>query len=165
MYNLLYVYLCVNTEKSLNALSVNDQIYEVEIQSNQTLEMELNFSPNEVASYDFDLPIFINRTLLNSQSDQAIDQYNLSQFNSALSPYYEKMTESEQMMREKTPMTRKSNGSRVTTAQHQFLKRRVTAVGLRHALHLSNSTINFRIPIRYFENLKEGGFYEAKVCL
>jgi hypothetical protein len=156
-------YISMHVEKSLNALSVNDQIYEVEIQSNQTLEMELNFSPNEVASYDFDLPIFINRTLLNSQSDQAIDQYNFSQLNSALSPYYEKMTESEQMMREKTPMTRKSNGSRVTTAQHQFLKRRVTAVGLRHALHLSNSTINFKIPIRYFENLKEGGFYEAKV--
>lgn len=62
---------------------------------------------------------------------------------------------------EKTPPTR----STVTrnTLPSFYPKRRVTAIGLRNALKLSESKVSFKIPIMYYEKLKEGGFYEAKV--
>lgn len=60
----------------------------------------------------------------------------------------------------KTPPTRS------TTSRHSLAaftpKRRITAIGLRNAIKLTETKINFKIPIMYFEKLKEGGFYEAK---
>jgi hypothetical protein len=42
-------------------------------------------------------------------------------------------------------------------------KKRVLAVGLRKALVLSTSNVEFKVPIRYYEKLKDGGFCEVKV--
>ncbi len=60
----------------------------------------------------------------------------------------------------KTPATRSSltRNSIVNYAP----KRRITAIALRNAIKLSEMKINFKIPIMYYEKLKEGGFYEAK---
>lgn len=146
-------------------MTINDRCYEIEILANETIDMELNFAPTEVASYDFDLPVLINRSSMAADNiDAAVNRYMLSQLNSStVTPYESEMGMSAAGAgREKTPLTRKT--SRTSTALLQKnLRRKVTAVGLRHALQLSSTLINFRIPIKYFENLKEGGFYEAKV--
>ena len=42
-------------------------------------------------------------------------------------------------------------------------RRKVTAVGIRPALEITNPKIGFRVPILYLERLKDGGFFEAKV--
>lgn len=126
--------------------------------------MELNFAPTEVASYDFELPITINRTTTFSDQIETMNRYNFSQINSSSVTPYQSDTLGLSALRDKTPINRKS--SRASTALIQkSLRRKVTAVALRHALQLSTSIINFRIPIKYFENLKDGGFYEAKVLL
>ena len=138
-------------------MSINDRIYEFEIQANQSTDLEFIFSPSEVASYDFDLPMLINP--ISSETQYAFNQYDVSLPNS-VTPFQSELMASN---RDKTPLTRKS--SRASNAAQHILNKKVTAVGLRHALKLSNTEINFKIPIKYFENLKEGGFYEAKVSL
>lgn len=157
-------------------MNINDRIYEFEIQPNETLEMEFKFAPTEVASYDFDLPIFINRT--NNSTLDAIntnnDPFTRSQINSAtMTPFQSDagggvmssagLTHQDNKTPHKTTTHKTSRASTAAFLQ-KTLKRKVTAVGLRHALHLSSSLIHFKIPIKYFENLKDGGFYEAKVC-
>lgn len=148
-------------------MTINDRCYEIEILANETIDMELNFAPTEVASYDFDLPVLINRSSAAAAEnmDAAVNRYMLSQLNSStVTPYESEMGMSTAAGREKTPLTRKTSRTSITLLQKN-LRRKVTAVGLRHALQLSSTLINFRIPIKYFENLKEGGFYEAKVGL
>lgn len=152
-------------------MSVNDRVYEIEIQANETIDMELKFSPTEVASYDFELPVFINRTMSAlSNLDDIQNRFTQSQLNS-VTPYQSEMgggggaassAAPTALSRDKTPFTQKTSRSSTAFVQ-KTLKRKVTAVGLRHALHLSSSLISFKIPIKYFENLKDGGFYEAKV--
>jgi hypothetical protein len=101
--------------------------------------------------------MFINR--VPSENQHAFNQYDVSMPNSSITPFQSELVAS---IRDKTPLTRKSSRASNLAPQH-ILNKKVTAVGLRHALQLSSSEINFKIPIKYFENLKEGGFYEAKV--
>ena len=96
------------------------------------------------------MPIYINRpTSINMYSSfDQMTPYPASDFMASVN--------------DKTTLTR-STLSRNTIPS--FLpRRRITAIGLRNALKLSEAKINFKIPIMYYEKLKEGGFYEAKVC-
>jgi hypothetical protein len=56
--------------------------------------------------------------------------------------------------------TRKSSRSSII---NMAPKKRVFAVGLRKALVLSTSNVEFKVPIKYYEKLKDGGFCEVKV--
>jgi len=59
------------------------------------------------------------------------------------------------------PGTRSGQSSRHSSNSYTP-RRRITAIGLRSALKLTETKIHFKIPIMYYEKLKEGGFYEAK---
>jgi hypothetical protein len=131
---------------------VNDRLFEIEIPANSCVQLELNFAPTEVASYDFDLSILINKSTESRFSD--------SQLATSMTPCQSELNTS--LNRDKTPVTRKSSRSSAV-ANDTTLKKKVSAVGLRHALLLSSPKIDFKIPIKYFETLKDGGFYEAKV--
>lgn len=124
-----------------------DKNYEILIQPNQIVDLDLLFSPTEVATYEFDIPMFVNKRLDNKYDDETRSP----------SPY---QSDYDASLVEKTPVTRKSS-------RHSLVnlvpKRKITAIGLRPAIHLSEPKIVFKIPITYFENLKEGGFYEARV--
>ena len=110
----------------------------------------------KVASYEFELPISVNKPA----------SYNL--YNS------QDMTNSESPMRSEFFKSTRGNPSAPVaqsgrkTSRHSLMfdlvpKRPVTAIGLKHALKFSRNSLSFRIPIKYLEKLKEGGFYEAKV--
>jgi hypothetical protein len=82
--------------------------------------------------------------------------------------YYEKMNSKSEHLSEFLSSVKNSNSNpSQKTSRSTILdiipKRKVNAIGLRHALKLSNTKINFKIPITYLEKLREGGFYEAKV--
>jgi hypothetical protein len=108
----------------------------------------------KVASYDFELPIIINRP-------ESIDLQDYE--------YFEKMNSKSEHLSEflssvkNTTTNPSQKSSRYTAIEASLPKKKVVAIGLRHAIKLSNSKINFKIPITYLEKLKEGGFYEAKV--
>ncbi len=55
--------------------------------------------------------------------------------------------------------SRKSSRS---SALNFLPKRIVNAIGLRHAIDITETKIDFKIPIKFLEMLKEGGFFEAK---
>jgi hypothetical protein len=140
-------------DKSIQ-FQIENRIYELTIQPNQTLELELVFSPSGVASYEFDLPIVINKP----ENDMKFNQENYDQLISN-TPYLSEFQAS--TMREKFS-SNNSKSSRHTTLVDLTKKKRVLAVGLRKALELSTTGVSFKVPIRYYEKLKEGGFYEAK---
>ena len=62
----------ISTVKSSEKFALNKQdnltsdVYTLDIQSKSTLKTKLTFKPREVASYDFNLPIFINSELAHS---------------------------------------------------------------------------------------------------
>ncbi len=122
---------------------IAEHVYQILIQPSQSLDLELVFSPTEVSSYDFNLPLFVNK------SDTELDNPEVNDF------YIQSPEFSEYNRR--TP--KQSRQSYVDYSP----KRSVIATGLRHAIELSASKINFDIPIMYLEKLKDGGFYEAKV--
>lgn len=137
-------------EKSTQLIDA-DRAYELELQQSQSVELELVFSPTEVASYEFDLAISINRT-----NDR---KYSETELATSVTPFQSSEINAS-INRDKTPVTRKSSRYSVFNST---VKKKVTAIGLRHALLLSSPKIDFKIPIKYLEKLKEGGFYEAKV--
>ena len=121
--------------------------------------MELIFTPTEVASYEFELPLLVNRQINNSSS---IGFYNDAAGGTggvgggggeSQSP-----APSEFMGPALTQASRRSSRYIPSFAP----KRKITAIALRHALDISDLRLDFRIPITYLETLKEGGFYEAK---
>ena len=116
------------------------------IQAEQKAEMELIFSPTEVASYDFELPMFVNKP---NENLFVFEQNNNG------SPVPSEFMSS---TRGKSPVAKSSRTSLVNFVP----KRRINAIGLRPALQLSDLKLYFKIPIMYLEKLKEGGFYEAK---
>ncbi|CAF0834043.1 unnamed protein product [Brachionus calyciflorus] len=127
-------------EKSTQLTEV-DRNYELFINGEENLALELVFAPTEVASYEFDLPMSVNRP------DESLDDFGSS------SPYQSDIT------REKSPVTRKSS----RYSLYNFIpKRKIIAIGLRPAIEITNPKIHFNIPIAYFERLKDGGFFEAK---
>lgn len=163
-----------NSDKS-TALQITDRTYELETLGDQTVDMELHFAPSEVASYDFDLPMFINSLVVPpcDEAETDNDIMMLDEISTVSSPL-RRTRSSQQSVAAYTPAPSSSVGRKTAaaatasrrstaTVRQLTVKRRVTAVGLRHALHLSTTLIHFKIPIKYFENLKEGGFYEAKV--
>lgn len=133
----------IKTQNKNIELIENQRIYELVLNSDEIIPLELIFAPTEVASYEFELPISVNRP------DENQDEYASS------SPYTDYTS-----VRGKTPMTRKS--SRFSLFNN-IPKRKIIAIGLRPAIEISNPNINFKIPIAYFERLKDGGFFEAKV--
>lgn len=137
-------------------LAENERVYEITILSQQSIDLELVFSPTEVASYDFDLPMEINK-----QSDEWLNMYDRNP--SSFTPYQsEPIGGGGSSLRQKTLSAARS----IHTASFNTLnKRKVTAVGLRHALEISNSKIDFKIPLLYLERLRDGGFFEAKSTL
>lgn len=114
--------------------------YEIMISGEETLKLNLVFSPSEVASYDFFLPIAINKL------------HSLADFHKS---------ESKLDNRERQSTTPKS----VRNYANYFPKKRVLATGLRPALKLSTTQLHFEIPLVYLEKLQHGGFFEAKVFL
>lgn len=102
-----------------------------------------------MANYDFDLPMTVNRRV-----ETKFEDYDLSG-----TPFQSEYI-SAFNNRDKSAVTRKSSRQSLLNL---VPKRRITAIGLRHAIKLSNPKINFSIPITYYERLKDGGFYEAKV--
>ena len=107
----------------------------------------------KVASYDFELPMIINRP----------DSMDLQEFD-----YFEKMNSKSERLSEFLSSTKNTtvNQSRKTsryTLIEGMPRRKINAIGLRHALKLSAAKIFFQIPITYLERLRDGGFYEAKV--
>jgi hypothetical protein len=122
---------------------IAQHVYQILIQPSESLDLELVFSPTEVSSYDFNLPLFVNQTDTELDNSEVNDLYtNSPQFSE-----YNRRTPKQ---------------SRLSYADYSP-KRSVIATGLRHAIELSLSKINFNIPIMYLEKLKDGGFYEAKV--
>lgn len=139
-------------DKAIN-IKESENNYEFIAPAEKEIELFLIFSPTEVASYDFELPMVINRP-------ESVDLRELD--------YIDKMNSKSEHMSEflSSNNNTKTNFSRKTSAytllQGTTPRCRVSAIGLRHALKLSNPKISFRIPITYLEKLKEGGFYEAK---
>lgn len=124
-------------------LTEKDRNFELFVNGDESIGLELIFAPTEVASYEFDLPISVNRLIENL--DEYVSATPFTDFTS---------------VGVKTPITRKS--SRFSLVNY-IPKRKVIAIGLRPAIEISNSNISFKIPIAYFERLKDGGFFEAKV--
>jgi len=130
-------------------------VYELTIQPEKILDLDLVFSPTEVASYEFDLPITINKPAaihLYSSYDQ-MTPYSTSEFMASANVKTPATA---------VPGTRSAHGSRQSSINYATPRRRITAIGLRSALKLTETKIHFKIPIKYYEKLKEGGFYEAK---
>ncbi len=131
--------------------------YELVLPGETRVELVLVFSPTEVASYDFELPMIVNRP----------DTIDIHEFD-----YLDKMTSKSERMSEflsSKTNTKTNFNSRKTSANSAYTLLqgpmphcKVTAIGLRYALKLSTSKIAFKIPITYLEKLKDGGFYEAK---
>ncbi len=96
-----------------------------------------------MSSYDFNLPIYIN------QSENDSENFDIENFNQ--SPQFSEHNR-------RTP-----KHSRLTYVDY-LPRKTVLATGLRHAIELSEPKISFKVPIVYLEKLKDGGFYEAKVC-
>jgi hypothetical protein len=106
-----------------------------------------------VASYDFELPMIINRP----------DSMELHEFD-----YFEKMNSKSERLSEFLSSTKNTTVNQSRKTSHYTLiegmpRRKINAIGLRHALKLSTAKIFFQIPITYLERLRDGGFYEAKV--
>ena len=124
------------------------------IRPNASVDMELVFTPTEVASYEFECPILVNRQLFresqNSSPTGFQQQYESTGDHSNQSP-----APSEFMG---MGASRRSSRYMPSLAP----KRKITAIALRHALDISDLRLDFRIPITYLETLKDGGFYEAK---
>lgn len=131
-----------------------DNNYKVLIGGEQSLKLSLTFSPSEVSSYDFELPIYINKLRQkNSLRDyedlkSTMDETKFSEF--LKSSYQENATPT-------FKSTRLIHGN--------YPQRKVIAIGLRPALKLSTTKIRFEVPLVNLERLKHGGFYEAKSIL
>lgn len=133
-------------------IAINDKRYEITLSGGQTIEMEFVFTPSGVASYDFDLPITVNKR----EQLELLDEYDNMISNT---PYMSSMQASALRDKRYQSPTRKSSRSSVLATTP---KKKVTAVGLRKALELSTSCLWFKVPITYYEKLKEGGFCEVK---
>ena len=114
------------------------------------LKLDLVFSPKEVAAYDFDLPIKINKPRKPVFNED-------SKTNTTDAKFYEIINGIAKD--NKSPSTPKSEKQLVNYTP----TRHVTAIGLRYALSLSTEKIHFEIPLLYLERLQHGGFFEAKV--
>jgi len=106
------------------------------------------FSQIKIASYEFELPININK-----QAQLANPQ--IRAMSSAAASEASGMT----AWKDRYSPSRKSSRS---SAINFLPKRIVNAIGLRHAIEITETKIEFQIPIKFLEKLKEGGFYEAK---
>ncbi len=151
-----YSVKCLDKSVEVNEIENN---YELILLGEKSVELLLVFSPSEVASYEFELPMIINRP----------DTIDIREFD-----YLDKLGSKNDRMSEflSSKTNTKTNFSRKTSANSAFTliqgplpRCKVTAIGLRHALKLSVSKIAFKIPITYLEKLKDGGFYEAKSTL
>lgn len=132
-----------------------DNNYELVAPADKVIELFLIFNPSEVASYNFDLPLIINRPdLVELNEFDYIDKLN------SKSEHLSEFLSSNQDNTKTNFNSRKT--SAYTLIQGHTPRCKVTAIGLRHALKLSTNKINFKIPITYLERMKEGGFYEAK---
>ena len=120
--------------------------------------MELIFTPTEVASYEFDLPLLVNKQIAGAAS--SIGFYSNDHGVDSQSPApSEFMGQTGGGGGALTHASRRS--SRYTPSFAP--KRKITAIALRHALDISDLRVDFRIPITYMETLKDGGgFFEAK---
>lgn len=131
-----------------------DNNYELTSYANKSIELHLVFSPTEVASYDFELPVIVNRP----------ESINLHEFD-----YLDTLKSKSEQISEflsSNNNTKTNFNSRKTSAYSIFQAAlphcKVNAIALRHALKISCPKLSFRIPITYLEKLREGGFYEAK---
>lgn len=115
------------------------------IQPQEAIDLRLEFRPTEVASYDFELHSDYDHNNNNKNNNNT----NNSEVASYLSD-----------KKEAAALTKKASRH---SAIHPIPKRKVTALGLRHALSLSDTSINFEIPSAYVDKLKEGGYLETKV--
>lgn len=136
----------IKSQSKMIELTEKDRNYELFVNGDESVSLELVFAPTEVASYEFELPISVNRLIEN------LDEYV------STTPYTDDFTSAGG----KTPITRKSS----RFSLFNFIpKRKVIAIGLRPAIEISNPNISFKIPIAYFERLRDGGFFEAKVTI
>ena len=146
-------------DKQVPMRLVVDKDYEVTLKPNQEVAMELIFTPTEVASYDFEMPLFVNRQTP-EQSFFSFDEKEKIDSNSIASPVPSEFVSSPGPTRRSSKFRRATSSSVVL---NNFVpKRKITAIALRHALEISDLKVDFKIPIAYLETLKEGGFYEAK---
>lgn len=130
-------------------MKVDNNVYEIQVDGEQTIKLDLVFNPKEVAAYDFELPITINKPRKQNYNEE-------SKTTTTDAKFYELING---ITRSKTPSSSKS--------QKQIMdytpNRHVTAIGLRYALGISTTKIHFEIPLLYLERLQHGGFFEAKV--
>ena len=119
---------------------MKDKSYEVVINANEFIELELVFAPTEVASYEFVLPVSVNAP------DASV----------ASSGWTEGSPDSEIRRPTRDSRQRKPLGLLAP-------RRKISAIGLRQTLRISSTKLAFKIPLMYLEKLREGGFYEAKV--
>ena len=116
--------------------------------------MELVFTPTEVASYDFECPILVNRQLFRESQNSSPTGF-------------QQQYESTGDQSNQSPAPSEFMGMGASRRSSRYMpslapKRKITAIALRHALDISDLRLDFRIPITYLETLKDGGFYEAK---
>ena len=140
-------------EKSTQLSCNENRLYELLVQGSQAVTLELVFSPSGVASYDFDLPMCINKP----------EEINLAAYDHMIANTPFLSGSLSLSMREKaTQSAAQYSRSRFSANLDQTPRMKVLAVGLRKALVFSASVVHFQVPIRYYEKLKEGGFFEVK---
>jgi hypothetical protein len=140
-------------EEHRKRLKISKNIYEVQVDGEQTIKLDLVFNPKEVAAYDFELPITINKP---RNKMAFMSEESKTNTTNTDAKFYELING---ISRDKTPSTPKSQKQLVDYTPN----RHVTAIGLRYALSLSTTRVHFEIPLLYLERLQHGGFFEAKV--
>ena len=142
-------------------MNVEEKDYEVTLKSRQIVDMELIFTPTEVASYEFELPLIINKQSIEESFFNFESQEKDGIVCSNSSPMPSEFVSSPTPTRRSSKYNRGSHGS--SAILNSFVpKRNISAIALRHALEISDLKVEFKIPITYLETLKDGGFYEAK---
>jgi hypothetical protein len=124
-----------------NRLKMTDNgVYKISVNSQETIKMQFSFNPTGVATYRYQLPIAVNRPPANSNPKREPS----SRETSALPDSNSIITRSSKRI---------YNGPQVN----------VMAIGLRYALHLTNTNISFNVPLSNLAMMECGGYCESEV--